>query len=275
MVALIAVTRYGGLEAAAPIFAIAAPVGVLAVAFIAFSMLPWENIKKGSIALLACTVSLGLLLLAAGNLSKIGGKAGVLGILACAALMAAFAFLYTKMSNIETEKLEVITLGLFADILALSALLAACALVGKVGAAALHGLGIIGIVMAAFLAVSAIIGTIGGSKVADLINSGMEALIALSDGIGRVVTAWIGGMIDQLASYLPMIANSCKKFCDIVGSINIENAASRIGLLVELAGLLTMVAANGVVENIFNFLATFGQGEDVFDQFKERVKKLG
>lgn len=138
----------------------------------------------------------------------------------------------------------------------------------------------------AALALSAFVGILGGVMVAigalmeyvpgleGFLDKGIEVLIKIGEGLGRFAGAIIGGLIDQIASYLPSISTNLSLFMMnltpfIVGAKTIDSSV--VDGVVHLAGAIIAISAAQVIQGITNLLPFTGTMSD----FGETLNELG
>lgn len=219
--------------------------------------------------MLAAAVSLSLLITAMGLAFKLVGKAdvgietGAAFILGAVALIAITQAMLPLM-DYDVEGLTKVCIALGAMLIEMSAAMAICAVVGKMGSgAAIEGMKSLLIFLAGFSAVLLALGALLDNDTAkSLISGGAEVLSLIGGAIGEFIGSIVGGVLEGISNSLPGIADNMVAFMehlmpffDYVGKIP-DNALDDCKTLLGIIGLFTVAEFLSSIANLIDFVST-------------------
>ena len=185
--------------------------GSIAVALYFLADQPWAGMLTGAVALgvvmLATAATLTILSNVKMNMSN------MTTILAGVVLLAAVAIAIGVLAQYNWENLLAATAAISAVMLALSAAMVVCTFVGASAPAAIAGMGVMALFIAAFAAVLIALNKVLNSpEMMAVLDGGIEVLVKLGEGLGRFVGAVIGGALEEISKSLPAIAQNISQF---------------------------------------------------------------
>ena len=183
----------------------------IAVALYFLADQPWAGMLAGAVALgvvmLATAATLTILSNVKMNMSN------MTTILAGVVLLAAVAIAIGVLAQYNWENLLAATAAISAVMLALSAAMVVCTFVGASAPAAIAGMGVMALFIAAFAAVLIALNKVLNSpEMLAVLDGGIEVLVKLGEGLGRFVGAVIGGALEEISKSLPAIAQNISQF---------------------------------------------------------------
>lgn len=160
--------------------------------------------------------------------------------------------------------------------LAMSAAMAVCALVGSAAGPAIAGIGLLDLFIIDITAVFAALGYLFKSDDAQaLLSGGIDTLVKIADGIGRVVDTLVGGTLEKLSARLPKIADNVSSFMTNLDPF-FEGAKRLDDRVIYSVGLLTqtiaMLTATSLVDGI---VSLFSGGKSTLVEFGRELAKFG
>lgn len=209
-----------------------------------------------------------------GTFGGIGSFVGVLALTTMAVPLIAFAgsiALISKMNikaGIPVMEQLVAILGILTDMLVKVSLIAPLALVGVVAITALVG------VITAF---GVIAGAIGGlielcPDIGDFIQNGIPVLVALAEGLGEAIGAFVGGTVSKSLDVIgPSIVTFVENISSALETLNNANLdAGKADAIKSLAEALLILTGAELVEQLGKLFF----GETTAESFSSRMVAL-
>lgn len=255
-------------KSAKSILMIGIVLAILTVCLAALSIIPTDRLLNASLALGGVLLALAAAFAIMGVVSKLAGKSVLVGALMMAVILAAVTAALYILTTIEPGALLPAAQSLAIVLLALSAAMAVLTLVGTFAAGALAGMGLLVLFIAGFAAMAVAMGALVDKFPAlqTFLDSGIEILVQIANGIGRMVGAFLAGFSEELANSLPAVAESLKVFLEkmqeaaSVGTFDFMPLAEAIGAiaLIDFAGFF------GSLGSIVNEIAEGKSNAQVF-----------
>lgn len=225
----------------------------------------------GALSLLLVAMTGVLLIL--GKVSGIVKKAliGVLGLVALTVVLIGIAYALSIVSGIPNaiEVIKKISLML----VIMTGVLAALAVIGLGGPAALIGVGSLLALIAAIVLVAEALGTL--IKDESKLTKGLDLLVLIAKKVGEAMAAFVGAILDMVLSLLPKLgtalskfAISAKPFIAIMKTINTK-VLSGIGILTS--AIVALGVAN-VINTITRILSLGGSFADLGKELSRFAK---
>ena len=171
-------------------------------------------------------------------------------------IIAILGIVLAGLSLLPTDKVLPTALALTAVILALSALLVAISAMGMLSGGVDAGL----IALAKIIGFIAVFGVVAGllgaliekfPQLQTFVDTGIDLLIQISEGIGRIIGAFVGGLASEMSESLPTVAENLKTFLEkmqeatALGTFDFAPLAEAIAAiaLIDFAGLFGSIAS--------------------------------
>lgn len=273
MMGLIAIT-YFARNVKGTIITITVAVGILALAVAALSLIKTDKLAGATIAL---GTILGMFALVVKSTGSINQGMGTLLVLTLAITLLSVA-LY-KLAELPIEQTLGSATALTVLLLGLVGALKILTIIGPAATAAYPAMLALAVFLAGLLVVVAILGGINKIPgVKEFLNGGIDILILLAEGLGKVIGAFVGGISSQISSYLPEIGANLTNFMEeidgfIQGAKEIGKDDSAVKGVATLAGAIIALTAANFINGITS-LMSFGLSSfaDLGTQLSEFMK---
>lgn len=160
--------------------------------------------------------------------------------------------------------------------LAMSAAMGVCALVGNFAAQAIAGIGLLDLFIVDITAVFSALGYLFKSDDAQaLLSGGIDTLVKIAEGISRVIDTIVGGTIEKLSARLPQIATNISQFMKNLdpffeGAKQIDNDI--LSSVMMLTTILAALTATSLIDGIVSF---FSGGKSTLVEFGKELANFG
>ena len=230
-------------------------IGALAAALAILSIIDPKRLAAPVVAL---TILLGMLAL----LSAITGKMkpALTSLLMMVVLVAAIGtvlFLLATLPNPDVVAKIAVGLGLIFAGLGIAMYGAVAA--GSAAGAALTGLLVMVVFIAAFTALAWAIGALAGDQ-AGTIQQGIDIIVEVLGGLGRAVGAFFAGIGTELFDALPQIGQDITDFMSNLSGLN-DIGMVDIGPLVEALGAILGVSIVGFADSLLSIVSEMEEGK--------------
>lgn len=244
----------GLLAMAVPLLAF---VGILAL------MQNIQNATNNVIALTVLATAMSLLLIPLSLVGMLigasGGVAllGVVGLLAMAVPLLAFVGILALMQGIQNATANVMLLIALTEVL--SNVLVKLAIVGPLALIGVTALSALTILMVAIGALAIGIGALMEKFPAleSFLDTGIPIMIKLADGVGRMIGAFVGGIIESLAATLPTLGLCLSQFMinamPFISGIKMVDDSVLKGVGILAASVIALTVAD-LIAGIASFL---------------------
>lgn len=256
-------------------------VGVLALTAMALPLLAFVGVLTAANGLdvasntlnalfkmaIACTLLLiPLALIGSIITTGIGAVAIIAGILALTAMalpLLAFVGVLTLMKGITnaTENINLLTtmMNVLTTCLVQLALVAPLAVLASVAILAL--VAVIGVIGVLVIAIGALVDKV--PQIKEFIDKGMPILIALAEGIGKMLGSLVAGFLNVVTDELPHTAKKLSEFAiqlmPFIATMKLIDAKTKDGIKTLAESILILTAAN-----LLNGITSFISGGDSF-----------
>lgn len=171
-------------------------------------------------------------------------------------VIAVLGIVLGLLSLLPTDNVLPTALALSAILLALSGAMAILALLGPLSAGIDAGL----IALAKMIGFIAVFGVVAGllgalidkfPQLQTFVDTGIELLVSIANGLGRIIGAFVGGIAEEMSNSLPTIAENLKVFLEkmqeatAIGTFDFGPLAEAIAAiaLIDFAGLFGSIAS--------------------------------
>lgn len=244
-----------------------------------------QNAEKNALVLSEFMMSMLLVLIATALVGTLYGATGGIAATGLAGLLVllglcAGAILVLKLVNNVTnaEKNAKLIEKLMKS---MTKILVVLAIVGPL---ALIGVGALTTLLAVITGMIPILTIIGGlihyiPKLEIFIDKGIDLFIKLAEGLGRIIAAFVGGIMDQLISYLPSIGENLSNFMSKLNSengfiANIKKIDNKVATGCRtLAIAIIELSAASFISGILKFIPLGRDLGDVGEELSEFAKR--
>lgn len=235
------------------------------------ALIPEDMLDKAEAAI----IKLGLILSAMMVASKFA-TGSIVGIITMGVALAAVAgVLYLLTTFTDVDKLNTAADGLSKALLSLSAMMIVLSVVGAAAPAAIIGALLLAAFMTAFAAVCSLIADFvdNPEEIIDHLRKGAEIIKAIAELIGEVLGAFIGGAMNQVASYLPGISESVGTFFATMKEVSGDAEGVDLSPISKACEALKEVSFASIMSSIAGW---FTDGDiSAVEEFSKNLTTLG
>ncbi len=247
----------------------AVAIGIMAAAVAVLSFIDWKKLLPATAAM---GTLMGMFALIESQAKHVTASLGCL--LVMTAVIGVLAFVLYKIAQLPIEQSLGASLSISILLLSLAGVVKILSTIGPMATAAYPAMAALAALLGGLLVVVAILGAINlipGVK--EFLSGGIDILVLLAEGIGRVIGAIIGGIGAQMSSYLPEIATNLSLFMTgltpfIVGAKMIDESVLK-GIGIISAAIIALTAAE-----LINGVASFLTGGSSFAELGTQLSQF-
>lgn len=247
---------------------------LIAISLVAVASQPWQGILAAGTALSATLLAFSVCfaIISSTTVNPIGIAAFLAG---CAGIIL-IAVSISMLAKYDWKSLLAAGTAISEVMLAMTVCMAVCALVGAAAPAAIAGMATLDLFLVNLTAIIAAFGALAQSDtVVKLIDSGIDILVKMADGIARIIDAVVGGTMEKLSARLPNIGKNISRFMInlqpfLIGAHQITPEITN-GVMNLAKAMLALTAAD-LVDGIVSF---FKGGRSTMSEFGKELAKLG